>query len=112
MYDITTGRSAATAGFSRRSFLRVGGLAPLGLSLPDLLAAEAAGGPAARARSVILVFLGGAAGVFAEQQAGGERAVQRGDGQAIHEADHEVKEGADAEDHRHLLHPQCHRHRR
>ena len=59
MYDITTGRSAFPVGFSRRSFLRVGGLAPLGLSLPELLAAEAAGGPPARARSVILVFLGG-----------------------------------------------------
>jgi hypothetical protein len=59
MYDISTGRSASPAGFSRRNFLRVGGRAPLGLSLPELLAAEAAGGPPARARSVILVFLGG-----------------------------------------------------
>ena len=59
MYDIISSRSAAHAGFSRRNFLRVGGLAPLGLGLPELLAAEAAGGPAARARSVILVYLGG-----------------------------------------------------
>jgi len=63
MFDITTRSSAPQAALSRRHFLRVGGLAPLGLSLPALLAAEAAGeastGNGARARSVILVFLGG-----------------------------------------------------
>ena len=47
----------------RRQLLRIGALAPLGLTLPDLLrsqdraAAASAGGR--RARSVILVFLGG-----------------------------------------------------
>ncbi len=49
-------------GSSRRSFLRVGGLAPLGFSLSSLLAAEGAGEsavPNGRAKSVLLVFLGG-----------------------------------------------------
>ncbi|MFT5468853.1 MAG: hypothetical protein ACI8UO_003965 [Verrucomicrobiales bacterium] len=40
----------------RRDFLRVGTLAPLGLSLPALLRAQPAG---ARAKNCILVFLGG-----------------------------------------------------
>jgi hypothetical protein len=47
--------------FDRRSFLRVGGLTALSLSLPQLLRAESAV-PAkrrSRARSVILVYLGG-----------------------------------------------------
>src|SRR5258705_4578784 len=43
-------------GVSRRDFLRVGALAPIGFSLANLLAAERVG---ARAKSVILVFLGG-----------------------------------------------------
>ncbi len=53
-------------GASRRDFLRVGALGATGLSLASLLQSEArAGGPAApsrreaRARSVILVYLGG-----------------------------------------------------
>ncbi len=53
-------------GWSRRDFLRVGALSPLGLSLGGLLAAQkaAAASPGAsqrkaRARAVILVFLGG-----------------------------------------------------
>jgi len=46
---------------SRRDFLRVGGLTALGMSLPQLLAAEAAAGQSgkAKAKSVILVYLGG-----------------------------------------------------
>ena len=59
MFDVTTGPAPPRAGASRRQFLRVGGLASLGLSLPALLEAEAAGSGPARARSVILVFLGG-----------------------------------------------------
>jgi len=47
--------------FNRRNFLRVGGLSTLSLALPDLLRAEAA--PARktrhRAKSVVLVYLGG-----------------------------------------------------
>lgn len=54
-------------GISRRDFIRIGGLGPLGLSLPGLLAAQkamavgnAAGGTVRpRAKSVLLVFLGG-----------------------------------------------------
>ncbi|MGE0609264.1 MAG: DUF1501 domain-containing protein [Pirellulales bacterium] len=52
MFDITTG--------NRRQFLRVGGLGAVGLSLPQLLAHQASGGEAqARAKSVLLVYLGG-----------------------------------------------------
>ncbi|RYD34687.1 MAG: DUF1501 domain-containing protein [Verrucomicrobiaceae bacterium] len=49
------------SGASRRDFLRIGALAPFGLSLPRLLASEraAAGGPRPRAKSVLLVYLGG-----------------------------------------------------
>src|SRR5215213_2857236 len=43
-------------GFSRRDFLRVGALAPVGLSLANVLAA---GSKSARAKSVVLVYLGG-----------------------------------------------------
>jgi hypothetical protein len=54
-------------GISRRDFIRIGGLGPLGLSLPGLLAAQKAmagdaiAGVSARprAKSVLLVFLGG-----------------------------------------------------
>src|SRR5215212_6203166 len=48
-----------TVSFARRDFLRVGGLGAL--ALPTLLRAEASAAPAkgARARSVILVYLGG-----------------------------------------------------
>ena len=56
-------RSRLCSGSSRRDFLRLGALAPLGLSLPSLLASDQAravvGAPAARAKSVILVYLGG-----------------------------------------------------
>ncbi len=45
---------------NRRNFLRVGGLAGLGVSLASVLKAEAASGKAnSRAKSVILVYLGG-----------------------------------------------------
>jgi hypothetical protein len=44
--------------FSRRSFLQVGALAPMGLSLPALYASERRPS-VARAKSVILIFLGG-----------------------------------------------------
>src|SRR3954464_14556536 len=47
-------------GWSRRSFLRVGALAPLGLSLGSLLQNKASpGNGTSRAKSVILVYLGG-----------------------------------------------------
>ncbi|MFT5123759.1 MAG: hypothetical protein ACI9TH_001781 [Kiritimatiellia bacterium] len=44
---------------NRRSFLQAGALAPLGLSLPTLYAAENRSSKNARAKSVILIFLGG-----------------------------------------------------
>lgn len=55
---------ATNAGFNRREFLRVGGLGIAGLTLADVLRCEAAAGasaagPAARAKSVIYVVLGG-----------------------------------------------------
>jgi uncharacterized protein (DUF1501 family) len=60
MFDIRLGRPAQLcSGFSRRDFLRVGGLAGLGLSLAGVLKAEAADRRHARAKSVILVYLGG-----------------------------------------------------
>jgi hypothetical protein len=63
MFDISLNpqRHRLCSGVSRRDFLRVGALAPLGLSLTDLLAARANAGTAApaRAKSVLLVFLGG-----------------------------------------------------
>ena len=46
-------------GVSRRSFLKVGGLAMGGLALPDLLRAEAAGGSAGSHKSVIMVYMAG-----------------------------------------------------
>ena len=52
-------QSRLCSGQSRREFLRLGALAPLGLALPTLLAAEATGKRSARAKSVLLVFLGG-----------------------------------------------------
>lgn len=71
MIDILFGRGSRRCdGVSRRDFLRVGALGPLGLSLGAMLSAEkmaaaAVGGAAfapfrrPRAKSVILVFLGG-----------------------------------------------------
>jgi len=63
MLDVSLGRTQHRFcnGWSRRDFLRVGALAPFGLSLGKALALEQAGsaGAKARAKSVILVFLGG-----------------------------------------------------
>jgi hypothetical protein len=62
MLDVIFGQpgSRRCDGVSRRDFLRIGALGGLGLTLPGLLQAEAreAGRPA-RARSVVLVYLGG-----------------------------------------------------
>lgn len=60
--SLSQGRSRLCNGTSRRDFLRIGALAPLGLSLANVLSFEKAMGAAAskaRAKSVILVFLGG-----------------------------------------------------
>jgi Protein of unknown function (DUF1501) len=61
MLDIVLGRRGQRCdGVSRRDFLRVGALGGLGLALPHLLQAEArAGRGKVRAKSVLLVFLGG-----------------------------------------------------
>ena len=62
MLDVILGRASRRCdGVSRRDFLRVGALGGLGLTLPALLASEARAGRAARARakSVLLVYLGG-----------------------------------------------------
>src|SRR5262245_52702174 len=63
MLDLDTGRSSDCTGLSRRTFLRVGGLSALGLSLPAFLRAraQAAGrGPADRkAVSCILLWMQG-----------------------------------------------------
>ena len=65
MIDISLNQTAHRYcnGWSRRDFLRVGALAPLGLSLGGLLSMEKMAGAAPtrgpRAKSVLLVFLGG-----------------------------------------------------
>jgi hypothetical protein len=60
MLNISDTRNARHCqGFSRRDFLRVGGLSLLGLSLSDLLRARAAGASVGRERSVVLLFLQG-----------------------------------------------------
>jgi len=65
MFDVILNKRSAPRcdGVSRRDFLRVGALGAIGLSLPQLLQAEAQarGGRRSRtrARSVILVYLGG-----------------------------------------------------
>src|SRR5437763_3196514 len=78
MLTVYEGRSGRTPpggaarfcdGVSRRSFLRIGGLAMGGLTLPQLLRAEAAAGTGsaattgsasgARRKSVIMIFLSG-----------------------------------------------------
>ncbi len=58
-FSLSPTRHRLCSGLSRRDFLRIGALAPLGLSLPQLLASEKATGSKARAKSVILVYLGG-----------------------------------------------------
>jgi hypothetical protein len=61
MLTVLGSRNAACDGVTRRTMLQAGGAGLLGLSLPRLLEAEAAGsqGPAGRAKSVIFLFLFG-----------------------------------------------------
>jgi uncharacterized protein (DUF1501 family) len=62
MLDVILGRASRRCdGLSRRDFLRVGALGGLGLTLPALLRSEARGEErrGARAKSIILVYLGG-----------------------------------------------------
>ena len=46
-------------GLTRRNFLKIGGLAMGGLSLPQILEAEAASGPQRSHKAVIMIFLPG-----------------------------------------------------
>src|SRR5512132_623711 len=46
-------------GVTRRSFLKIGGLAMGGLTLPDVLRAEAATGQRSSHKAVIMVFMSG-----------------------------------------------------
>src|SRR4249920_2609393 len=63
MLDIVlSNKNKQCDGHTRRDFLRVGAVGALGLTLPTLLQAQATSRPNradARARSVILVYLGG-----------------------------------------------------
>ena len=57
MLDLTNGRSTDCTGLSRRSFLRVGGLSALGLSLPGFLRLQAAAAEAGAQRKNINCIL-------------------------------------------------------
>jgi uncharacterized protein (DUF1501 family) len=61
MLDLNLGSSSVCGGVSRRSFLRLGGLSALGLSLPDLLRARAASVPltSRKAKRCILLWMQG-----------------------------------------------------
>src|SRR5438270_12952574 len=59
MFSVVGPSSHYCDGVSRRSFLRIGGLAMGGLSLPQLLQAEAKSRSPQRHKSVIMVFLSG-----------------------------------------------------
>ena len=56
MLTIFGDRQPFCGGFNRRNFLRIGSLAVGGLALPDLLRAES---PAARHKSIIMIYLPG-----------------------------------------------------
>src|SRR5688572_6314701 len=62
MLDLRTGPAADCSGATRRTFLRVGGLAALGLTLPGYLRATAAGTGGSRpplAKRCILLWMQG-----------------------------------------------------
>ncbi len=64
MLDLSTGRTADCTGLSRRSFLRVGGLSALGLSLASFLrlkqtAAASGAAPSGKAVNCILMWMQG-----------------------------------------------------
>ncbi len=59
MLNILGERYRLCDGVSRRSFLRIGGLALGGLSLPELLRAEAASGIGRSHKAIIMIFLPG-----------------------------------------------------
>ena len=55
----TAPQAAFATAFPRRDFLRIGGLALGGLSLPQILRAEAAGGSRRSHKAIIMIFLPG-----------------------------------------------------
>jgi uncharacterized protein (DUF1501 family) len=59
MFDLATGQTADCSGMARRTFLRVGGLSALGLTLPDYLRARAAAPKTAKAKRCILLWMQG-----------------------------------------------------
>src|SRR5436305_14540960 len=59
MLTIRGGSSKFCDGVSRREFLKIGGLALGGLSLTDILAAEAQAGIRSSHKAIIMVFLPG-----------------------------------------------------
>ena len=59
MFDVPLGRNRLCDGVTRRDFIRVGGLAMLGLSLPGLLAAEAQAEAARQGKSCLMLWMQG-----------------------------------------------------
>src|SRR5437764_3055863 len=59
MWTIGHNRQRTCQGISRRGFVQIGCLGAMGLSLPDLLQAQAVSKPAGKKRSVILIWLWG-----------------------------------------------------
>ena len=59
MFDVLSSGRRYCDGVTRRSFLKIGGLAMGGIGLPQLLAAEAQAGKKASHKSVIMVYLSG-----------------------------------------------------
>ena len=59
MLRLTGNRLQMCDGVSRRSFLQIGGLALGGLSLPQVLRAQAAAGESSQHKAVIMIFLAG-----------------------------------------------------
>lgn len=59
MLTISGSKQSFCDGFSRRNFLRIGGLALGGLGLPDFLRADAAAGKSHHQKAIIMVFLPG-----------------------------------------------------
>ena len=62
MLQFLQGGESYCDGHSRRHFLKVGGLAIGGLTLPSLLRAEEAAGSKATGKSIINIYLGGGPG--------------------------------------------------
>ncbi len=61
MLTLQGSRDGRGGGIGRRNFLKIGGLSLGGLSLPQVLQAEAQAGAAAQQKSVIMIFLVGGA---------------------------------------------------